>query len=132
MVRASLTPPAFSLIINPVIYPAGPVSAPKGRMPTLSQDRMKTPGAAASPYSGRKNADGASPAPRTAAFTRPYSAGQQKAVNYKIQQEDNMWISDHWNDYEVIDCSKGEKLERWGDFLLVRPDPQAPAVDRPL
>lgn len=35
-----------------------------------------------------------------------------------------MWISDHWNDYEVIDCSKGEKLERWGDFLLVRPDPQ--------
>ena len=35
-----------------------------------------------------------------------------------------MWIADHWNDYEVIDCSKGEKLERWGDFLLVRPDPQ--------
>lgn len=35
-----------------------------------------------------------------------------------------MWIADHWNDYEVIDCSKGEKLERWGDFLLIRPDPQ--------
>ena len=35
-----------------------------------------------------------------------------------------MWIADHWKDYEVIDCSKGEKLERWGDYLLVRPDPQ--------
>ena len=35
-----------------------------------------------------------------------------------------MWIADQWKDYEVIDCSKGEKLERWGDYLLVRPDPQ--------
>lgn len=35
-----------------------------------------------------------------------------------------MWIADKWKDYEVIDCSKGEKLERWGDYLLIRPDPQ--------
>lgn len=35
-----------------------------------------------------------------------------------------MWLADQWNDYEVIDCSKGERLERWGDYLLVRPDPQ--------
>jgi 23S rRNA (cytosine1962-C5)-methyltransferase len=35
-----------------------------------------------------------------------------------------MWLADRWKDYEVIDCSKGEKLERWGDYLLVRPDPQ--------
>lgn len=35
-----------------------------------------------------------------------------------------MWIADNWKDYEVIDTSGGEKLERWGDFLLVRPDPQ--------
>ena len=35
-----------------------------------------------------------------------------------------MFIADNWKDYEVIDCSKGEKLERWGDYLLVRPDPQ--------
>lgn len=35
-----------------------------------------------------------------------------------------MWLADQWNDYEVINCSKGEKLERWGDYLLVRPDPQ--------
>lgn len=35
-----------------------------------------------------------------------------------------MWIADHWKDYEVIDCSQGEKLERWGNYLLVRPDPQ--------
>ncbi|MDE7232260.1 MAG: class I SAM-dependent methyltransferase [Lachnospiraceae bacterium] len=35
-----------------------------------------------------------------------------------------MWLADKWTDYEVIDCSKGEKLERWGAYLLVRPDPQ--------
>ena len=36
-----------------------------------------------------------------------------------------MWLSDKWTDYELIDCGRGEKLERWGDQLLVRPDPQA-------
>ncbi len=35
-----------------------------------------------------------------------------------------MWIASEWNDYEVIDTSKGEKLERWGEYILVRPDPQ--------
>lgn len=35
-----------------------------------------------------------------------------------------MWCADHWKDYEVVDCSDGEKLERWGKYLLVRPDPQ--------
>ena len=36
-----------------------------------------------------------------------------------------MWIADKWQDFELIDCSKGEKLERWGRYYLVRPDPQA-------
>lgn len=35
-----------------------------------------------------------------------------------------MWIADGWKDYEVIDCSDGEKLERWGKYILLRPDPQ--------
>lgn len=35
-----------------------------------------------------------------------------------------MWIADNWKDYEVIDTSSGEKLERWGSYILVRPDPQ--------
>ena len=35
-----------------------------------------------------------------------------------------MWIADQWKDYAVLDASGGEKLERWGDYLLVRPDPQ--------
>ncbi len=35
-----------------------------------------------------------------------------------------MWAADKWKDYEVIDTDGGEKLERWGDYLLIRPDPQ--------
>ena len=35
-----------------------------------------------------------------------------------------MWIADNWKDYKVIDCSDGEKLERWGEYTLIRPDPQ--------
>ena len=35
-----------------------------------------------------------------------------------------MIIADSWQDYEVIDTSGGEKLERWGKYILVRPDPQ--------
>jgi len=35
-----------------------------------------------------------------------------------------MWVSDGWSDYEIIDTSCGEKLERWGSYILVRPDPQ--------
>lgn len=35
-----------------------------------------------------------------------------------------MWLSDQWTEYEVLDASAGEKLERWGDYYLVRPDPQ--------
>ncbi len=35
-----------------------------------------------------------------------------------------MWIADQWKDYEVLDTSNGEKLERWGKYILVRPDPQ--------
>ena len=35
-----------------------------------------------------------------------------------------MWIAENWKDYEVLDTSGGEKLERWGKYILVRPDPQ--------
>ncbi|MCQ2420774.1 MAG: class I SAM-dependent methyltransferase [Clostridia bacterium] len=35
-----------------------------------------------------------------------------------------MWLADEWKDYEVLDTSGGEKLERWGKYVLVRPDPQ--------
>ncbi len=35
-----------------------------------------------------------------------------------------MWTAQHWQDYEILDTSCGEKLERWGEYLLVRPDPQ--------
>ena len=35
-----------------------------------------------------------------------------------------MWIAEDWTDYEVLDASCGEKLERWGEYLLIRPDPQ--------
>ena len=35
-----------------------------------------------------------------------------------------MWISDRWKDYELLDTSDGERLERWGKYTLIRPDPQ--------
>ena len=42
----------------------------------------------------------------------------------EIRRIKNTWIANQWKDYEVIDTSTGEKLERWGDYILVRPDPQ--------
>ncbi len=35
-----------------------------------------------------------------------------------------MWVADNWKDYELIDASDGERLERWGKYILRRPDPQ--------
>ncbi|MBP3578758.1 MAG: class I SAM-dependent methyltransferase [Lachnospiraceae bacterium] len=35
-----------------------------------------------------------------------------------------MWIADGWKEYQVLDASGGEKLEKWGDYVLLRPDPQ--------
>ncbi len=35
-----------------------------------------------------------------------------------------MWLADKWQDYKVLDTSSGEKLELWGKYSLVRPDPQ--------
>lgn len=35
-----------------------------------------------------------------------------------------MLVCKDWKDYELIDCSNGEKLERWGNVILLRPDPQ--------
>lgn len=36
-----------------------------------------------------------------------------------------MYLADSWKDFEIIDAGNGEKLERWGDVILLRPDPQA-------
>jgi hypothetical protein len=36
-----------------------------------------------------------------------------------------MYLSDRWLDYELLDAGDGDKLERWGDVILQRPDPQA-------
>lgn len=35
-----------------------------------------------------------------------------------------MWCSENWTDYELLDASDGERLERWGEYILIRPDPQ--------
>ena len=42
-----------------------------------------------------------------------------------MRTEQSMWVADGWQDYELLDCSRGEKLGRWGEVYLVRPDPQA-------
>lgn len=36
-----------------------------------------------------------------------------------------MWLADQWKDYELLDTAGGDRLERWGDYILIRPDPQA-------
>lgn len=46
------------------------------------------------------------------------------SIFYNRRLELTMWIANNWKDYEVLDTSSGEKLERWGEYLLVRPDPQ--------
>ena len=35
-----------------------------------------------------------------------------------------MDVANNWKDYEILDMANGEKLERWGDVILIRPDPQ--------
>ena len=35
-----------------------------------------------------------------------------------------MWLADKWEDYKIVDTSSGEKLEYWGKYSLIRPDPQ--------
>ena len=35
-----------------------------------------------------------------------------------------MWKADNWKEYTLLDASNGNRLERWGDYTLVRPDPQ--------
>lgn len=35
-----------------------------------------------------------------------------------------MWSSENWQDYELLDACDGERLERWGEYILIRPDPQ--------
>ena len=35
-----------------------------------------------------------------------------------------MWSANNWNDYQLLDASDGERLERWGKYILIRPDPQ--------
>ena len=35
-----------------------------------------------------------------------------------------MWLADKWNDYKILDTANGEKLESWGKYVFIRPDPQ--------
>lgn len=51
-----------------------------------------------------------------------YVTIQLKIVSRKEKQ--HMWVANNWKDYQVLDTSRGEKLERWGEYYLVRPDPQ--------
>ena len=35
-----------------------------------------------------------------------------------------MWSADKWKEYSLLDCSDGCRLEKWGEYTLIRPDPQ--------
>ena len=50
----------------------------------------------------------------------------------KNRRGDIVLLANEWKDYELIDCSNGEKLERWGNVVLLRPDPQIIWDDRNL
>ena len=41
-----------------------------------------------------------------------------------VKGNEAMFIANGWKDFEVLDTGEGEKLERWGEYLLARPDPQ--------
>ena len=45
---------------------------------------------------------------------------------YPIQmmQSSKLIVADRWADYELLDCGSGRKLERWGKYVFIRPDPQ--------
>ena len=40
------------------------------------------------------------------------------------RMEKNMNIASKWKDYKILDMADGQKLEKWGDIILSRPDPQ--------
>ena len=44
--------------------------------------------------------------------------------NFRQEKGKGMWVANNWEEYRVLDAAGGEKLERWGDYILVRPDPQ--------
>jgi len=56
--------------------------------------------------------------------TSPQSGYNHSQFSILNSQLHPVWLSDKWVDYELLDCSGGEKLERWGSYVLVRPDPQ--------
>lgn len=41
-----------------------------------------------------------------------------------LVQSSKLLIADQWTDYELLDCGAGQKLERWGKYVFIRPDPQ--------
>jgi 23S rRNA (cytosine1962-C5)-methyltransferase len=53
------------------------------------------------------------------------NAGNSGFSNGGPVGEQSMYLADRWTDYELLDAGNGEKLERWGDVVLQRPDPQA-------
>jgi 23S rRNA (cytosine1962-C5)-methyltransferase len=61
-------------------------------------------------------------------FSYPQTAQEHYLVVYHtafyIDRSDYLRVAS-WQEYELIDVSRGEKLERFGDFILIRPDPQA-------
>ena len=57
-------------------------------------------------------------------FKKAGVSGKRFVREFKFENADEYNLADRWKDYEVIDCSCGEKLERWSKYILLRPDPQ--------
>ena len=44
--------------------------------------------------------------------------------SYVVKRSNFMNIANEWEDYKILDMADGQKLEKWGDVILSRPDPQ--------
>ena len=56
-----------------------------------------------------------------------YSRKRRNSSNYYTK---NMKLANEWKDYKIIDMADGQKLEKWGDVILSRPDPQIIRKDK--
>ena len=109
---------------------AGIAAAQTAAQPATEQETIRLPAIDVEGNASRSDYQSTIPAlsklsqplldtPRGAAFARGTFRHMSAAV-----QRPALLVADRWHDYALLDCGDGLKQERWGEFTLVRPDPQ--------